>query len=47
MIIVIQIKVQLSINSIHLLPADSHKTSSYSYLRVTMIQIDVYPVGET
>jgi hypothetical protein len=47
MIIVIQIKVQPSINSIHLLRYDSHMTSGYSYLRVAKIRIGVHLAGET
>jgi hypothetical protein len=47
MIIVIQIKVQPSINFIHLLRYDSHMTSGYSYLRVAKIRIGVHLAGET
>jgi hypothetical protein len=47
MVIVIQNKVQPSINSIHLLHVDNHKTSSYSYPRVAVIRIDVYLTRET
>jgi hypothetical protein len=47
MIIIIQIQNLPSINSIHLLRVDCHKTNDYSYPKVAMIQIDVHLAGET